>query len=70
MAAISSGSRPHSYLGETDAKSCQHDELDRGASAVEYALLLALIAAVIIGTVITLGGEVADLYESVNWWDD
>ena len=37
-----------------------HDEA--GASAVEYALLIALIAAVIILTVDAIGGKVFDLY--------
>lgn len=30
----------------------------RGATAVEYGLLVALIAAVIVGTVFTLGGQI------------
>jgi pilus assembly protein Flp/PilA len=37
-----------------------------GATAVEYALLIALIAAVIIATVTLLGVPVRDLYE-VTW---
>ncbi|MEO5662949.1 MAG: Flp family type IVb pilin [Nocardioides sp.] len=36
---------------------------ERGASAVEYALLVALIAAVIIVTVTTLGTKVIPLYD-------
>jgi pilus assembly protein Flp/PilA len=39
-----------------------------GATAVEYGLLLALIAAVIIGAVAALGGPVMGLYERVDWW--
>lgn len=35
------------------------------ATGVEYALLVALIAAVIIGTVVIFGGAVADLYDTV-----
>ncbi|MBT2514373.1 Flp family type IVb pilin, partial [Arthrobacter sp. ISL-30] len=31
---------------------------EKGATAVEYGLLVALIAAVIIGTVVTLGGQI------------
>ena len=31
---------------------------EEGATAVEYGLLVALIAAVIIGTVVTLGGQI------------
>jgi pilus assembly protein Flp/PilA len=38
---------------------------DRGATAVEYGLLLALIAAVIFGTVVTLGTQVVALFNSV-----
>lgn len=39
---------------------------DRGASAVEYGLLVALIAAVIIGTVFVLGGTLDNVFDSVN----
>lgn len=39
---------------------------DKGATAVEYGLLVALIAAVIIGVVFTLGGKVEDAFEKVN----
>ena len=42
--------------------------VERGATAVEYGLLVALIAAVIIGSVVALGPVVADLYEEVQWW--
>ena len=38
---------------------------ERGATAVEYGLLVALIAAVIIGTVGILGGKVDDAFQSV-----
>jgi pilus assembly protein Flp/PilA len=41
---------------------CQRDE--RGASLVEYALLVALIALVCIGAVTMLGGVLADKYSS------
>lgn len=37
-----------------------------GATAVEYGLLVALIAAVIIGAVVILGGLVNDAFGSVN----
>ncbi len=37
---------------------------ERGASAVEYGLLVALIAAVIIAVVTILGGNVNSLYDS------
>jgi pilus assembly protein Flp/PilA len=42
---------------------------DRGATAVEYALIVALIAAVIIGVVIVLGHAVSDDFQSaVSQW--
>ena len=41
---------------------------ETGATAVEYGLLVALIAGVIIGTVILLGDPVIGLYASVQWW--
>jgi pilus assembly protein Flp/PilA len=39
---------------------------ERGATAVEYGLLVALIAAVIVGVVFTLGGKVKAGFETVN----
>ncbi|WP_237111453.1 Flp family type IVb pilin [Nocardioides sp. WS12] len=39
---------------------------DRGATAVEYALLVALIAGVIIGVVILLGDSVFGLFTLTN----
>ena len=39
---------------------------ERGATAVEYALLIALIAAVIVTTVATLGGVVVGLYDAAS----
>ncbi len=38
---------------------------DRGATAVEYGLLVALIAAIIIGTVVTLGQEIHNAFKIV-----
>lgn len=38
---------------------------ESGATAVEYALLLTFIVAVLIGTVVFFGIDVADLYSSV-----
>jgi pilus assembly protein Flp/PilA len=43
-----------------------HTDRERGATAVEYGLLVALIAAVIIGTVGILGGKVDDAFKSVS----
>ena len=39
---------------------------ERGASSVEYGLLIALIAAVIFGAVVAFGGEVGGLFTSSN----
>jgi pilus assembly protein Flp/PilA len=41
---------------------------ERGATAVEYGLMVALIAAAIVGTVALLGDPVNGLYASVKWW--
>ena len=38
---------------------------DRGATAVEYGLIVALIAAIIIGTVATVGEDVNDAFQAV-----
>ncbi|GAA0231236.1 Flp family type IVb pilin [Cryptosporangium japonicum] len=39
---------------------------DRGATAVEYGLLAALIAAVIVATVVTLGGKINSAFSTVS----
>ena len=39
---------------------------ERGATAVEYGIMVAAIAAVIIGIVITLGGQVETVFTNVN----
>lgn len=52
-------------------KSIRHASRQRdeaGATAVEYGLLVALIAGVIIGTVLLLGDPVMGLYARVDWW--
>ena len=38
---------------------------DKGATAVEYGLLVALIAAVIVGVVLTLGGQIQTAFQTV-----
>ena len=38
---------------------------DRGATAVEYGLIVALIAAVIVGVVTTLGTKIAAAFQTV-----
>jgi pilus assembly protein Flp/PilA len=42
------------------------NENEEGASAVEYSILVALIATVIIATVITLGLDVLGLFQTLN----
>ena len=42
------------------------DAESRGATAVEYGLLVALIAAVIVAVVITLGQKIHDAFTTVN----
>jgi pilus assembly protein Flp/PilA len=39
---------------------------ERGASAVEYGLLVGLIAVAIIGAITLLGGGLSDLFTDVN----
>lgn len=41
---------------------------ERGASAVEYGLLITGVAAVIAVTVFTFGGAVNALFESMDMW--
>jgi len=38
---------------------------DEGATAVEYGLIVALIAAVIVGTVVLLGTEIQQAFQTV-----
>ena len=40
---------------------------ERGATAVEYALVASLIAAVIVSAVTLLGQDVQGLFETVRW---
>ena len=40
---------------------------EKGATAVEYGLMVALIAVVIIAAVTTLGQKTKDLFERVNF---
>jgi pilus assembly protein Flp/PilA len=49
------------YIAKLQTKLSQ----DRGATAVEYGLLVALIAAVIVGVVGTLGGQVTTAFQTV-----
>jgi pilus assembly protein Flp/PilA len=40
-------------------------EKEKGATAVEYGLLVALIAAVIVGTVLILGGQIDVAFQTI-----
>jgi pilus assembly protein Flp/PilA len=44
----------------------ERQDNERGATAVEYGLLVALIAAVIVGVVATLGGQVALAFQTIS----
>jgi len=39
---------------------------DRGATAVEYGMIVALIAAIIVGTVATLGGQIETAFTKIT----
>ena len=41
-------------------------ERDRGATAVEYALIVSLIAVAIVAIVATLGGTITDIFTTTN----
>ncbi len=43
-----------------------HTNSERGASLVEYALLVALIAVVCVAAVATLGGTASDKFSEIN----
>ena len=43
----------------------ENRDKERGATGVEYGLLVALIAAVIVATVATLGGEIKTAFDTV-----
>ena len=55
----------NTYIRLTTAMSALREE-ERGATAVEYGLIVALIAAVIIGVVGTLGGKISDNFGKVE----
>jgi pilus assembly protein Flp/PilA len=48
------------------AQPLRSEEKDRGATAVEYGLLVALIAAVIVATVVILGGQVNAAFTTIS----
>ena len=54
----------NTYVKLTTAFAAMREE-ERGATAVEYGLIVALIAAIIIGVVATLGTKVNDNFQKV-----
>jgi pilus assembly protein Flp/PilA len=50
---------------QTRLAALRSDRSDRGATAVEYGLMVALIAAVIVGVVTTLGLHVSGIFQTV-----
>jgi pilus assembly protein Flp/PilA len=55
-AAVGTSSPPHRFLAT-----------DRGATAIEYAILAALIAAVIVGVVTNVGQDALDNFTQVSF---
>ena len=55
----------NAYVRMTTAIAALREE-DRGATAVEYGLIVALIAAIIIGIVATLGEQVSENFQKVS----
>ena len=53
------------YLAATAAKSADRMRSDDGATAVEYGLMVALIAAVIVVAVTALGGTLTGIFNDV-----
>ena len=47
-------------------KVLQRLQSDRGASAIEYALLVGLIAVAIIALVMGIGGQLVNVFQKVN----
>ncbi len=54
------------FIAATSALQGLGDRGDRGATAVEYGLIVALIAAVIVTIVGTLGGQVNTAFTTVS----
>lgn len=57
---------PGSTAGRTDMKRRKFEQSEAGATALEYGLLLAGIASVIIGAVATVGTHVRDMF-AITW---
>ena len=47
-------------------RSCDPAQSDEGATAVEYGLMVALIAVVIIAAVTALGGNISAMFDGVS----
>nr|WP_205752694.1 Flp family type IVb pilin [Cryptosporangium phraense] len=60
----------HAYTAVVSRAAVRMDALkarsERGATAVEYGLLAALIAAVIVATVLALGGKINTAFNKVS----
>lgn len=52
-------------LASTVSERLHGSDRERGATAVEYGLIVALIAAVIVGLVATLGGQIQGAFQDV-----
>ena len=55
-----------SWLLRVTAPRLGDDQDERGASAVEYGLLVAGIAAVVVGIVFLLGGTLSGVFDKTN----
>ncbi|MDQ1657648.1 MAG: Flp/Fap pilin component [Cryptosporangiaceae bacterium] len=53
------------YLATSASRIAQRDGADNGATAVEYGLMIALVAAVIVVAVTALGGTLSGIFNSV-----
>jgi pilus assembly protein Flp/PilA len=58
--------RPKEMMNWMQYLQARLETSERGAAAVEYGLLVALIAAVIVGIVLILGGQIQDAFETVS----
>jgi pilus assembly protein Flp/PilA len=52
-------------MNQIDNRTATTADSEQGATAVEYGMIVALIAAVVIATVTVLGGQVANAFNSV-----
>ena len=52
------------HLSMLKARLAEADK-ERGATAVEYGIMVAAIAAVIVATVFLIGGEISDAFDDV-----